>query len=415
MKKILPVCFTIVLIATAGGWSASPSAVDIELFSDESSIYILYSDGYIQTSGFAVSRGYLASTSAVDMKLTQSGKGYYVLEKDGNLDNFGDAVEISSPMKDTKIPFVEMELYSTTNNPYFLKQDGSIVTVGSTILYGDLTRAVKAVDLELTEDGLGYYVLYEDGLIAFFGTAVDRGYTVTSSIKAVGLELTDNGYYVALADGSIFTFGDAFPLPFKTLPDNNVVDMVLSDQGYRVLTKDGEVHDFIQIESQGSSDWYAKVTARSVSPQATATSTPTPTATPTPTRTPKADVAYFKFTTTGFTEKIVGKIPDGSTLPNALDSGYASLFTGGLFVAAADGADLPSRKILYYSLKDSTSKTSTGTVFATIAAERGAAVIRGMAYSKSGLYVVVQDDSGTYVFLIQGGFENADVQGFSLF
>lgn len=415
MKMMLPVCFSIVLIAATGGWSATPKAVDLELVGDESSLYILYSDGYIQTSGYAVSWGYSPSTTAVDMKLSQSGKGYYVLEKDGNLLNFGDAVEISSPMKDTKIPFVEMELYSSTNNPYFLKQNGSIVTVGQTVLYGELIRTVKAVDLELTPDGLGYYVLYEDGMIAFFGTAVDRGYTITASIKAVGLELTDNGYYVALANGSLFTFGDAFPMPFKTLPDNTIVDMVLSDQGYRILANDGEVHDFLRIESQGSSDWYAKVTARSVSPLATATNTPTPTATPTPTRTPKPDVNYFTFTATGFTEKIVGRIPDDAALPSSLDNGFASLFTGGLFAAAADGADLPARKILYYSLKDSIGKTSTGTVFAKLATERGAAVIRGLAYSKAGLYVVVQDDPGTYIFLIEGRFDDSDVQGFSLF
>lgn len=413
MNKILPVCATIVLIA-AGGWSATPKAIDLELTDDGSSIYILFSDGYIQTGGAALNLGYLSSASVVDLQLTPSGKGYYVLEKNGTLTSFGDAIVLSNTVKDTLNPFVKMVLSPSTDEPYFLQQNGAISTVGQTTLYGDLVRKVKAVDLKATSDGLGYRVLYEDGLIAFFGNAIDYGYTTNTSIKAVSLELTDKGYYVTLANGNILAFGDALQLPFTDLPDTNVTDMVLTDNGYRILTNDGEIHDFLRIEGQGTK-WYTKVTTRSVAPLATATNTPTPIPTPTPTRTPKPDTNYFSFTASGFTEKIVGRIPDDSALPSSLDNGYASLFGGGLLIAASASADQPSRKILYFSLKDSVGKSSTGTVFAQLSSERGAAAIRGMAYSKAGLYVVVQDDPGTYIFLITGNFEDATIQGFSLY
>jgi hypothetical protein len=88
--------------------------------------------------------------------------------------------------------------------------------------------------MELTPDGLGYYVLYEDGLIAFFGTAINRGYTETGRIKTVDMELTANGYYVILEDGTILTFGDAVPMPYRTRPKNDVTDMILTTEGYRI-------------------------------------------------------------------------------------------------------------------------------------------------------------------------------------
>ncbi|MBN2329377.1 MAG: hypothetical protein JXR73_19710 [Candidatus Omnitrophica bacterium] len=406
MNKMLPICLSLLLVGAAGGWCATPTAVDIEaLNTDESSIYVLYSDGYLQANGFAVSYGYPSNIDAVDLTLTQSGKGYYILESDGVIHQYGDAVQINGPMPDADNPFVDMELFGATNSPYLLQQDGSIVTAGNAVFYGESIRKADAVDLELSSDGLGYYVLYEDGVIAFFGTALNRGYTETGGIPAVDLELTGNGYYVSLSDGSILSFGDALPMPFRTLPDDDVIDMIITKQGYRILTKDGEVENFIRVDAQSGTSWYAQVAARSIPQQAT----------PTPTRTPSPSVNYFNFTDSGYSEKIIGRIPEGSTLPDSLDNGYASLFGGGLFIAASDGEELPARKILYYGLEDSTSQSSTGKVFASLAPERGAAEIRGMAYSRAGLYVVVQDDSGTFVFLLEGQYEDADVAGFTIY
>ncbi|MGC9326917.1 MAG: hypothetical protein ACP5I1_04735 [Candidatus Hinthialibacter sp.] len=405
MNKMLPICLSLLLIGAAGGWCANPTAVDIEALDDESSIYVLYSDGYLQTNGFAVSYGYPSNIDAVDLTVTPSGKGYYILESDGAVHQYGDAVQINGPMPDNDNPFVDMELFGATNSPYFLRRDGSIVTAGNSPFYGESIRKTDAADLELSPDGLGYYVLYKDGVIAFFGTALNRGYTETSSLAAVDLELTNNGYYVSFSDGSILSFGDALPMPFRTLPDDDVMDMIITTQGYRILTQDGEVESFIRVDAQGASNWYAQVAARSIPQQAT----------PTPTRTPLPSVNYFNFTDSGYSEKIIGQIPEGSSLPDSLDSGYASLFGGGLFIAASEGEDFPTRKILYYGLEDSTSQSSTGKVFATLASERGAAEIRGMAYSRAGLYVVVQDDSGTFIFLLEGMYEDANVASFSIY
>jgi hypothetical protein len=123
--------------------------------------------------------------------------------------------------------------------------------------------------------------------------------------------------------------------------------------------------------------WFAQVSARSVAPLATATNTPTPT------RTPRPGTNYFTFDGSGFSEKIVGKLPNTDTIPSTLDNGLASLFGGGLFIAASEGQDQPARKILYFSLKESTDINSTGKLFATLTAERGSAAIRGLAYSRA--------------------------------
>ncbi len=408
MKKILSLCLAIIATLAVTGWSATPKAVDMVVIDGESSVYVLYDDGFIQTTGFAVSFGYPGNADAISLAMTNTKSGYYVLESDGTLHSFGDAVVIPNPMKDNgKNPYVDMELYQYTNSPYFLRQDGSIEVSGEAVFYGELLRNKKAVDLELTRDGLGYYVLYEDGHIAFFGTAVDRGFTISSSIKAVDLELDGDGYFVCLEDGGILSFGSAAQMPFRTRPSEDVVNMTITQQGYRILTESGEVESFIRVDAQGISNWYAKVSARTVKPQATNT--------PTPTQTPKQDVNYFTYEESGFAEKIIGKIPETASLPVSLNSGFASLYGGGLFVAVADGEEQPVRKILLYSVEESTGADSTGAVFAQLSPERGDAVIRGISYSSVGLYVVVQDVSGLFIFLIEGNFESSDINAFSLY
>ena len=406
MKKILSLCLAIVASLAVSGWSATPNAVDMVVIDSESSVYVLYDDGFIQTTGFAVSFGYPGSVDAVSLTMTNSKSGYYVMESDGTIHSFGDAVIIPKPITGDE-PYVDMELYQYTNSPYFLRQDGSVVVSGEAVFYGELLRSKDAVDLELTSDGLGYYVLYEDGQIAFFGTAIDRGYTISSSIKAVDLELDSDGYYVCLEDGGILSFGTALSMPFRTRPSEDVVNMTMTKQGYRILTESGEVENFIRVDAQGVSNWYAQVSARTVNPQATNT--------PTPTQTPKADVNYFTYEESGFAEKIIGKIPATASLPTSMNSGFASLYGGGLFAAVADGEEEPVRTILLYSVVESTGVDSTGAVFAQLSPERGDAIIRGISYSSVGLYVVVEDVNGLLIFLIEGNFESSDINAFSLY
>lgn len=402
MKRIFAM-FLCIVVSPLFIWAANPKAVDLEFLPDESSAYVLFSDGVVQTSGYAISYGYPTCNNAVELMMTPTLKGYYVLTADGTIYSFGDAKTLTTPVQDN-ISYVDMKWDLNWDSPYFLRADGSVKTTNKSIFYGELLRPGMAVDMEICPDGKGYYILYKDGVIAFFGTAVNRGFMEGAGSSAVDLELVDNGYYIAYADGTIQAFGDAFPLPFSSPPADPVVDMALTPEGYRILLQNGDVKGFIRAEAQGTARWYTKV-----EPRFTPDIVISPTATPLPT------APYLVLDQSGFTLKMIGQINAEYDLPSLLDSGFTSLFGGGLFVVVSDKDLNMARKILFYSMPDSAGPDTTGTLFAEVAPERGSAEIRGLSYSQKGLAVFIQDGSQISIALIQGQFETTSVQGFSVY
>lgn len=398
------------------GWAANPTAIDAEIVDGESSVYILYDDGFIQTGGNAKFYGMPSGIKAVNLLLTPTNQGYFVLDEAGNVYSYGDATVVSTRFSiSNDVKYVDMEFFDIDQSPIFLLSDGTVVTAVKSKFWGQLLKD-GAVDLELTNDLLGYYVLYEDGTVAYFGSAKHYGFSQSNSLRAVNLELVENGYYVTYNDGTILQFGDAVAFPFKALPTPNTVDMILTTNGYRILTADGQLHSFLQINNQGRLSWFAEINPRQTQPTNTPTRTPTPTNTPTPTRTPRPDTGYFVINQAGFTEKIIGSLPSGTSLPSSLDKGHASLFGGGLFVVLSSSTEpvLP-RTIQFYSKDRATSQSHTGEIFAQLEPQRGSAFIRGIAYSEAGLYVTIEDASGVLIVLIQGEFEDASVRGFSIY
>lgn len=383
------------------GNAATPKAIDAEIVDGESAVYVLFDDGFVQTAGTAVNLGSAPGTDAVDLTLTSTQKGYYILDGEGNVYSYGDAIIIANPLGDSSGRMVDMELMDDGNSQYFLKDTGEIITSKNAKFHGNLIKD-GAVDLELAIDGLGYYTLYEDGTLAFFGSAIDLGYSVSGSFKAIDLEILDEGYYVTYDNGTVLNFGGALPLPFTPSPDSAVTDMVMTENGYRLLTAEGALKSFRQINNQGQVSWYAQVELRAVAPQATATPTPPP------------DAQYFKFERTGFTEKIVGSLPENVAIPEFMTTGQASTFGGGVFIATSDGEDQPARAIRLYSLEDTASNSNLGETFVSLNANRGDAEIRGLSYSRAGLYVTVKDVDAYLIFLLEGDFESADVSAYML-
>lgn len=408
MKTNFLLSFVLICVSIQPVWAQQAKAVDFEVFNNESAIYILYNDGHIQKTGFAPDFGEVKTEDALDLVITPSGKGYYIFHEDGTLDAFGDALNISTHLSD-EAPFAEMKIDFVHKTFYFLRRDGAIRIAGEGEFYGESIRQEKAVDLEMYLDG--YYVLYEDGLIEFFGDAVNRGYT-QSHKKAVDLELELNGYYVLYEDATVEPFGDIPPLPAFAAYEEPAVDLTLTPEGYRVLFEDGEVQNFIQVEQQGRAKWYALAQPRQLP---TSTPTATPTLTATPTQTPRPSEAYFNLTDSAFTAEIVSNIPDTAVLPSSMGNSATALFGGGLFVAAAGGEGQPLNKILYYPTTVAENVEEQDVLFATINEQRGQAAIQGLAYSREGLYVVIDDANGGLVFLIRGEFEETNVGGFSLY
>jgi hypothetical protein len=384
--------------------AAQPDAMDLEFLADEASAYVLYSDGVIQTHGYAVSYGYPVCEDAVDLVLTPSSEGYYVLTRDGHLYGFGDARPRTTPIQDG-VPYVKMKWCPGQNCLVFLRADGSVRGEASFLFQGEMRRPGMAVDLEFSPDGQGYYILYRDGLVACFGNAIDQGRVQSGVSGAIDLELQQNGYYIVHQDGTISALGDAFPLPFTTAPAAPVVDLNLTRQGYRILLQNGEVQGFIQAEAQGTARWYTSLSPRVFTPDVIIN--PTPTSRP--------SIPYLVLEHRGYSVKRMGKIGAEYALPSMLGSGSAALGGGGLFVAVADKDQSLARKIVLYTTADSTGEDYTGELFAQLAPERGEAVIRGLAYSPGGLSVLIQDGAVTVIALIQGPFESTLVPGFTAY
>lgn len=402
----------LLLLCCLPGWVMA-DAVDIEVTDGEGAVYILFDDGEILFSGSAKNLGFPARVDAVDFTLTPSGNGYYVVEEDGTVHSFGDAVVFGTSIN-TRINIVDMEL-SGAGGFYFLRENGTIVTVGDAKLYGFLEED-NAVDLEVSRDGGGYTVLYDDGSMAYFGSAVNYGAVTFRTDHAVDLELVDNGYYVLIDDGTVLNFGNALPLPSTNNSTRDLRALALTNRGYRTLDEEGNSASFLRLDNQGSISWFAQTNA--IEPQQVPTSTPTPlpvtpTPTPRPTATPRANVPILDLQSNGFTARVIAAFPSTAKIPASINTGQVSLTSGDTFVVVAASEDEPPRSIRLYRHQEFGSTNNQGAAFASLNEQRGAAVIKGISYSRLGLIVTVEDAGGTQLILIEGQFDDSSIFGFS--
>ncbi len=399
--------FTLVMSALLVAAMSAPAqqAVDIETAFGESDVYILYQDGSVKTLGTAVNYGGAEDITAVDFTLTPTRNGYYILDDEAGLHSFGDAVDYGAPELERRENVIALEPAPNFMGMYFLTDEGKVLTVGDAPFYGEWVMD-DAVDIELTNSGNGYIVLYETGELAFFGDATNYGFSESSKLKAVDLEAVEGGYFVLYDDGEVKSFGLAVQLPPAGSLPATAAALSLSGQGYRIIDEDGNLFSFIRPELQsltvslgsGVSSVYATTGAFPVQ------TTPTP----------RPDTPFFDLADGDFDEARIGRIPEGKDVPQSTSTGQLSLPTGGTFLLLADEGELP-REIQFYA-PEGADEDETGAVFASLVDDRGGASIVGISYSaEQGMVALVRDFDGLHLVLISGDFEPSSINIFQTF
>ncbi len=116
-------------------------------------------------------------------------------------------------------------------------------------------------------------------------------------------------------------------------------------------------------------------------------------------------VGYLNLSLPDFTERVIATLPDGAVIPANLTTSQASVSNGDTFLLVSSADSEQVRKILYFKADDFAGRNYNGQVFAEIVAERGAASIRGISYSKLGLVVTLYNEPKPLLLLIEGPFE----------
>ena len=117
MKTFLYYCIILCLTVMVQTAHTVPIAIDLEVTNGESGIYVLFSDGRLQTAGTVINRGFPANINAVDFTLTNSERGYYILDENGTIYTYGDAVLYGRPFSSTS-RYVDFELTQTGTGYY---------------------------------------------------------------------------------------------------------------------------------------------------------------------------------------------------------------------------------------------------------------------------------------------------------
>jgi hypothetical protein len=145
----------------------------------------------------------------------------------------------------------------------FLSTDGSVYPVGSTEFLGSPRAAgheTRAVDIEITNSGQGYYVLGRNLELFSYGDAPFLGSPAGSGalFEAADLEVSEagSGYYILATDGTLLTYGTA--VSYGAPSDSRsvrVVDLELtpSGEGYWILSDSGQVYTYGDAPFLGSS------------------------------------------------------------------------------------------------------------------------------------------------------------------
>lgn len=403
MKKAMIIMAAAVLLT---GSALGQDAVCIETAFSESDIYILYDDGSIKTIGSAVNYGAASKITAVDFALTPTRGGYYILDDEPGTHPFGDAVDFGVPALGRNETVVAIAPDPSFLGMYFLTSEGKIYTTGEAVFYGEFVMD-GAVDIEMTNSGNGYIVLFDTGELAFFGDATNYGMSQSSKVNAVDLEVIQGGYYVLYDDGEVKQFGLSVQLPSVSSLSGKAVSLALSEQGYRIIDEQGNLFSFIRPELQSltrslSSPFSSMYATTGDYKPAQTTPTPSPT------------TPYFTLANTDFTETPIGVLPTGKEIPQSTTTGQLSLPTGGSFVLVAEESALP-REILWFDPEMSSTDYS-GVSFATLNSDRGSASIVGISYSAAqGLVALVRDFDGLHLVLITGNFEPASITSFQTF
>jgi hypothetical protein len=224
----------------------------------DGSVYHFGTAAHLSGARSAITAHHGAAAAAA----TPDGRGLWLVATDGTIVSVGDAPELSfrgapaSAITGASATPGGAGLIATTDR-------GVVYTAGTARSFGSLAGRRpngRILDIELTHDGRGYWLVGADGGVFAFGDAHFYGSMGGTKLvgRIVGMAATPDGrgYWQVGADGGIFAFGDAhflgtarwvtpaYPYSLFTLTPGPAVDVVAapgSRQGYWVVGDTGRV------------------------------------------------------------------------------------------------------------------------------------------------------------------------------
>ena len=192
------------------------------------------------------------------------GSGYRLLAGDGGVFSFGDR-NFQGSTGDLRLnsPIVAGATEPRSFDGYWLLASDGGVFAFNVPFFGSLggeSITTRAIDIEATPTGKGYWLALADGTVRSFGDARDfgdlRGQRRNAPIVAMASTSSGAGYYLLGRDGGVYTFGDA---AFRGSTGDRALNapiidfaVVPSNDGYYLLGQDGGVFTFGSAPFHGS-------------------------------------------------------------------------------------------------------------------------------------------------------------------
>ena len=133
---------------------------------------------------------------------------------------------------------------------WVLGNDGGVFSFGNAPFWGSHGSTVldsHVVGIHPTHDAGGYWMVEKDGTVHVFGNAVHYGEGAgANDVVAIRPTPSGLGYWITTNDGGVFTYGDATFAGSLPVTPTNIVDMIptVSGLGYWLLNESGHVYAY---------------------------------------------------------------------------------------------------------------------------------------------------------------------------
>ncbi|MCY0878796.1 MAG: glycosyl hydrolase family 18 protein [Firmicutes bacterium] len=140
-------------------------------------------------------------------------RGYYTLTPQGAVTAHGPVAtygDLTSLGAAATSPAVQMVMTANGQGYWILAQNGSIYNFGDATPLGGVSTPITAVGMAVLPSGTGAYVLSRTGTVYAIGTATNYG-SPPAPIPAAAIAVTQTGegYWVLSQTGAVYAFGDA--------------------------------------------------------------------------------------------------------------------------------------------------------------------------------------------------------------
>ncbi|MCP4963873.1 MAG: DUF285 domain-containing protein, partial [bacterium] len=227
------------------------SGLPVTVVPDSGLKFVAWSDGSTDNPRTDTSvSGNVSATAVLDTI-----KGYRMLSEDGTVYGFGDTPNLGDADINQGDRAVDLEDTADGAGYWIATASGTVQTFGSATHYGanpSLQAGEEIVALAPTPSGAGYWLFSDLGRVFPFGDAQDHGsmagVVLNSPVLDAAATPSGLGYYMVASDGGVFSFGDAlFHGSMGGLPLNAPVQSLVPDpdaNGYWLVAADGGVFAF---------------------------------------------------------------------------------------------------------------------------------------------------------------------------